>query len=186
MKDAAKAGLVSRRWRNFDIKNKRGYDGFTQYMANMSSVTFPKLPNLKVLVLSANVIHCGCNGFPFPLKACPFLQKFELHYHGNGMDISSRDVMMAAEFRHEHHKEIELIGFQGNKVDMETSLYLVKIAVALEMFTNAVQVKSFKEYSPKVKQRHVGAMELGRRRMARERAQKLETELPRNAKLVIL
>ncbi|KDP44335.1 hypothetical protein JCGZ_19202 [Jatropha curcas] len=65
MKDAANAGLVSRRWwnlytiLNFDIKNKRGYDSFAQYMVSKLHKKIPEFVNWVDRVLRRLVALIG-------------------------------------------------------------------------------------------------------------------------------
>lgn len=99
------------------------------------SIQFPKceLPALRHLTFQIWA-HC-CSSFldlTCMLKSCPFLQKLTLKMQVSQYSSEVRSRHQFPKCSYQHLKEVDMIGFSGNPVELELAHYLLENATTLE------------------------------------------------------
>lgn len=102
---------------------------------NEESIQFPKceLPALRHLTFQICARRCSSFlDLTCMLKSCPFLQKLTLKMQVSQYSSEVRSRHQFPKHFHRHLKEVDMIGFSGNPVELELARYLLENATALE------------------------------------------------------
>ncbi|XP_054810518.1 F-box/FBD/LRR-repeat protein At3g26920-like [Prosopis cineraria] len=100
-----------------------------------AALCIPRFHNLRhLIILKLNKHEHDLSWIALILKACPRLQKLELHLGANSyVGEEAKDRNWPPRCAHEQLKEVLITGMRGQTSEIETAIYLLKNATSLQI-----------------------------------------------------
>ncbi|CAI9774911.1 unnamed protein product [Fraxinus pennsylvanica] len=148
---------------------------------NIKVFAFPKLPNLKQLILKVGAWDDdSLLEFSSLIQACPYLQRFVLQLIWMSPSKRRRKIRQAAKFPLEYLKMVEIAGYYGRTSDAELVMYFIENAVSLQKIVIDPRNQILDRTPVRIAQ-------MKKEEAARKRAkQQLEPKKPPGVHLIIL